>query len=277
MPINSLKETCIHPVIHSARERVKEDSDLMLSPQTLKHFDLPANVLTLFFQSSNLNEKRWLFSLAGRVSHQQNPGFFETIQGRVSLFPRFSHIQEKYDELIDAQTAYLQETNENDLPELSLDLKDTHQVYEESINKHFELLREQEEVHALIINLFGHDRYDQLPVLDIGDNIGKTQYLDFITSEQLTASIMRGADRLGRRFITFKHPSGQGACLILFQRYTDSVDWHTCPVNYSEFAPGFDYMGVFAFVRDNGRTYDIEPNFKDFLSRLITKYLDHTE
>jgi hypothetical protein len=72
-------------------------------------------------------------------------------------------------------------------------------------------------------------------VLPIGDRHGWTSYIDFIRPDELAdASIMKGADALGRRFIVFKctvHASPPHRLFTtLFQRYQSDADetlYHT--------------------------------------------------
>jgi hypothetical protein len=46
--------------------------------------------------------------------------------------------------------------------------------------------------------------YDTLPVLDIGNKMGYTDYIDFIRSEDMNHPIMKGSDIFGRKFISIK-------------------------------------------------------------------------
>jgi hypothetical protein len=46
--------------------------------------------------------------------------------------------------------------------------------------------------------------YDTLPLLDIGNKIGYTDYIDFIRAEDMNHPIMKGIDIFGRKFIAIK-------------------------------------------------------------------------
>lgn len=82
------------------------------------------------------------------------------------------------------------------------------------------------EIHVIMTSLTNDEKY---PILDIGCRRGKTDYIDFIQSEEVTAPIMRGVDCHGRKFLVIR-----GHCKIgdtenitpmfgtYFQRYTDT-------------------------------------------------------
>lgn len=107
----------------------------------------------------------------------------------------------------------------------------------------------------------GVEAFNALPVLDIGDRIGDTGYLDFIQPEHMPHSVMRGTDSVGRPFISLKirsnsprEPDGQDPFVItFFQRFINKADWTFC--RYS----GYDPIGpagerIFGdFVRDEDR------------------------
>lgn len=92
----------------------------------------------------------------------------------------------------------------------------------------------------------GEAAFNALPVLDIGDRTGGTGYLDFLQPNDLTHSVMRGADAGGRPFISLKlnvpsqsrHPSYQ-TVITFFQRFATGGEWtwgsqnyHGNPVNF---------------------------------------------
>ena len=75
-----------------------------------------------------------------------------------------------------------------------------------------------------------YNKYQNLPVLNIGRLNGVTDYLDFFTLKQVTHPIMKGTDVFGRKFIVIK-------CVInnkifmqtFFQRYSDNTNhWMGC-------------------------------------------------
>ena len=73
------------------------------------------------------------------------------------------------------------------------------------------------------------------PILDIGDKIGFTGYLDFITFSDLTAPVMKGYDQHNRPFfvisaiITNSDGTTNKTLETFFQRYTDNKNlWHGC-------------------------------------------------
>ena len=74
----------------------------------------------------------------------------------------------------------------------------------------------------LIKALGGKHAALRLPVLDLGQRMGHTGYLDFLTPKDLSAPIMRGIDSLGRPFIAICYRTRERVSVeCLFQRYTD--------------------------------------------------------
>jgi len=103
---------------------------------------------------------------------------------------------------------------------------------------------------AVLINVIkirklfgGRKGFEKLPILDIGDRVGVTGYIDFIKPEEMTTPIMRGKDVSGRNFFTFRarhkalyfvnffsflaRSSGDNKlmCQTIFQRDTNSSSW----------------------------------------------------
>ncbi len=77
--------------------------------------------------------------------------------------------------------------------------------------------------------------YDRIKdVLDIGDKVGDTDYIDFLTHDEVPKNIMKGIDYYNRKFITIKcgwynmkdmkfHRTSQ----VFFQRYTNDLHWQS--------------------------------------------------
>ncbi len=62
------------------------------------------------------------------------------------------------------------------------------------------------------------------PILDIGQRVGHTHYIDFLEVDDLTHPIMRGVDVFRRPFISFRvlnRNTGKLSVHTLFKRYTD--------------------------------------------------------
>jgi len=77
----------------------------------------------------------------------------------------------------------------------------------------------------LIEALGGAEKVFNLPVLDLGNREGFTDYIDFLRSKELTAPIMRGTDKKGRPFIALKlkdKHTDRVAVVCLFQRRADA-------------------------------------------------------
>lgn len=75
------------------------------------------------------------------------------------------------------------------------------------------------------------DSIHKLPVLDIGNKMGATEYIDFIREEDMTAPIMRGFDCFSRPFLVFHMKMGDQVFLeTVFKRYSSYYDkcWMSC-------------------------------------------------
>lgn len=75
-----------------------------------------------------------------------------------------------------------------------------------------------------IAQIFGGvEEWEKLPVLDIGKQMGQTGYIDFITTEMLSAPIMRGVDFANRKFFVIAAAvnDSEFKCHTFFQRYPD--------------------------------------------------------
>jgi hypothetical protein len=65
--------------------------------------------------------------------------------------------------------------------------------------------------------------HPNIPTLDLGNKQGNTAYIDFITLDDMTHSIMRGIDMYNRRFIVIKMIINEITLMqTFFQRYTES-------------------------------------------------------
>lgn len=64
-----------------------------------------------------------------------------------------------------------------------------------------------------------------IPVLDLGNRGGSTDYIDFVSPREMTAPLMQGVDKFNRRFMSFHIATKDGAngVITAFQRYTDSA------------------------------------------------------
>ena len=72
--------------------------------------------------------------------------------------------------------------------------------------------------------------YDlECPNLDLGEREGWTQYIDFITWDEVIAPVMKGIDCTGRKFIVIKFIVNQTRIMqTFFQRYTGGSGWMGC-------------------------------------------------
>ncbi len=74
------------------------------------------------------------------------------------------------------------------------------------------------------------ENWESYPVLNVGKRNGPTSYIDYIRSEEVTSSVMRGADMFGRPFVVIRACGEKNGKKIpflqtVFQRYTDSDLW----------------------------------------------------
>jgi len=82
-----------------------------------------------------------------------------------------------------------------------------------------------------LYNALGEQVIRELPVLDLGNRGGSTDYIDFIRAEEMEFPVMRGVDKFRRPFIAIKVNCVDSALEkqmvgTIFQRYTDNdVNW----------------------------------------------------
>ena len=73
---------------------------------------------------------------------------------------------------------------------------------------------------------------NNLPVLDLGERVGDTQYIDFIKWEEVTSSAMTGVDILNRPFVVVKFKIDNETAPYMqtfFQRYSNEPQlWMGC-------------------------------------------------
>lgn len=71
--------------------------------------------------------------------------------------------------------------------------------------------------------------YDRVPdTFDIGERMGHTDYIDFLSQDEVPKNMMKGTDILGRKFLTMKiggidldNNKFFRSAQVFFQRYTD--------------------------------------------------------
>jgi hypothetical protein len=73
---------------------------------------------------------------------------------------------------------------------------------------------------------------DNTPIIDLGNRVGSTGYVDFINFKEVNNPIVHGIDVYKRKFIVFKFQVDDDPKIYmqtLFQRYTDNkYDWRPC-------------------------------------------------
>ena len=73
--------------------------------------------------------------------------------------------------------------------------------------------------------------YSKIPILNIGNRTGVTDYIDFISWDEVTSPVMRGQDIYGREFFVIKFLVDNKIKLMqtFFQRYSIEEDlWQGC-------------------------------------------------
>jgi hypothetical protein len=81
---------------------------------------------------------------------------------------------------------------------------------------------------AAILQELALPNFQKCPVLDLGDRMGPTGYIDFLKPTDLSAPVMKGVDKFQRPFIALKlrdKDTEETEVLTLFQRYTDGQGW----------------------------------------------------
>jgi hypothetical protein len=72
---------------------------------------------------------------------------------------------------------------------------------------------------------------DKIPILDLGNKSGITNYIDFVTVEDVNAPIMKGIDVYKRPFLTLRiqdRLENTVSVHTIFRRYTDASSETWC-------------------------------------------------
>ena len=104
----------------------------------------------------------------------------------------------------------------------------------------------------------------ELPLLDLKLKSGDTGYIDFISPEDMSHSIMRGTDMYGRPFVSLKIQAVQNEQDVhvgtFFQRYSD---------NFDDWAFGTDFLH-FGILYHDSRVRPVDyPMLETRLKQLI--------
>lgn len=111
------------------------------------------------------------------------------------------------------------------LPEIKLDSSIT---VEEQMKLFQEIDKPNKSLHAYIARIIGPVAFNKLPVLNLGKNIGNTEYLDFVTVEMVSDPIMKGEDAAQRPFIVLRYRNNldnKVRAITVFHRYTNEEIW----------------------------------------------------
>ena len=95
-------------------------------------------------------------------------------------------------------------------------------------------------------------KFEKIPKIDIGDQLGSTGYIDFLTWDRITEPVMYGIDCLGRLFIVLKMDvNGRRYMQTFFQRYTNINSTWVSDINNS-------IMGTTGGLHDTQMEFIIE-------------------
>ena len=78
-------------------------------------------------------------------------------------------------------------------------------------------------------------------ILNIGDKVGHTCYIDFIKPDEVNYPIMKGTDKYNRKFLTikakflYKNDTNEDTFTTIFQRYCDSEKLYMACSNYNKY------------------------------------------
>lgn len=119
-----------------------------------------------------------------------------------------------------------------------------------------------------------------VPMLDVGDRIGDTDYIDYIKLDELICPVMKGIDLLLRPFIVIKFViEGQIRHQTFFQRYTNnehfwitSNTFGTIPLMDSYGGMKMNQEEFLKSLIENGHktiTYDIYPILESDLGKQV--------
>ncbi|MCE5318120.1 MAG: hypothetical protein LLG04_12275 [Parachlamydia sp.] len=89
----------------------------------------------------------------------------------------------------------------------------------ENLNDHIARINKRAKI---VENLELLQQFQTIPQLDLKDQRGATGYIDFLAAKDLSANIMKGTDKDGRAFITFKLQKVKEAhpfVVTIFERY----------------------------------------------------------
>jgi hypothetical protein len=89
---------------------------------------------------------------------------------------------------------------------------------------------------SYFVELFKRENLDKIPLVDIGERTGWTDYIDFLNMEDFLTkeghnNVIRGVDKYKRPFISFLYKTVKDGeefdynIVTIFQRYTDDNFW----------------------------------------------------
>lgn len=173
-----------------------------------------------FLHEKIRKESTWIGYLVAKLSERTG------LLGKIhTLFMRFfnryhetSQEWQKLNSLVINQTELLIK-QKSKLKELTAQYKQV----KEQILPYASKCNHVEAVQALMIDACGgQEKYDALPVLDLGEREGKTLYIDFIKEYEMTAPIMKFEDKFGRKGIAVRTEEG---VQTFFHRYKQEATW----------------------------------------------------
>lgn len=128
------------------------------------------------------------------------------------------------------------------------------------------MIEEKKSINSVLEKIY----HRNLPILDIGDSIGPTGYIDFIPLKEITHPVMKGQDFFKRKFIVLKAIVDNKLCVqTFFQRYSDNTElWMGANVsgrchNLLETCGGIKYLQAL-LIKDivDGKSVKLEEKHK---------------
>ena len=120
-----------------------------------------------------------------------------------------------------------------------------------------------------------------VPYLNIGSRVGYTDYIDFLTWNEVTSPVMKGTDVYGRHFIVLKMIINEKKIMqTFFKRYSRGTCWMGCGHATTNLISTFGGMKEEQahFLREliqqgeNIIDIDINPEFESFIGNKVYIY-----
>ena len=120
-----------------------------------------------------------------------------------------------------------------------------------------------------------------VPYLNIGSRVGFTEYIDFLTWNEVTSPIMKGTDIYGRHFIVIKMIVNDKKIMqTFFKRYSNGTYWMGCghatpnliSTNGGMIEEQVNFLRELIQQGENIINIDINPEFECFIGNKVYIY-----